>query len=94
MENKEQKFIDNQIKKMPKDMHCENAANLAYVKSALSAAISFGKKAGREEGIKEMYFSATLYSDGSASLMRGYLERVYPEMFKALNTNLTNNSNE
>lgn len=34
----------------------------------------------RERIIQEIYFSATLYSDGSATLLHSYLERKYPDV--------------
>lgn len=43
------------------------------------------RQKAQQEVIRELYMSATLYSDGSATLMRSYLERKYPDII----TNLT-----
>ncbi len=55
-----------------------------YIASKVLSLLSEREEAVKNEIIKELYFSATLYSDGSPTLMHSYLERKYPEVLEAI----------
>lgn len=55
--------------------------NKKFVEETLSPLLS----KVRAETIEEIYQSATLYSDGSYTLLHNYIERKYPEVLSVIN---------
>ena len=74
-----------QIDEMVRDFCSVVPRSKSEVRRRIETALDTAYETGRREMIKELYMSATLYSDGSHTLMSSYLERKYPEIFKEIN---------